>query len=145
MTIDDQLPDDSNELQRELQRLARRMPPVALRARVLTSLRAERTVETKHPLLWRAGPTRIAAAAVLLIGAAIWSQANSGAAAHDRSDAIARDLATTTKQLEEMGLGPREARRSAVAFYVDTKLPRLFVPQRAAFKTSNPQQQSQDE
>jgi hypothetical protein len=72
-------------------------------------------------------------AAVLLFAAVFWVSSNDESGlARANGEAITRDIAMTVNQIEGIGVSPVEARRSALMFYANTKLPRLLVPQRPA-------------
>jgi hypothetical protein len=134
MTPDEEFPAPLAELERRLIARTRPSAPAALRVRVLESRR--RTSNTERAFSSRVASVIGCVAASLLVAAVFWVSLNDETAFARASDhAIVRDIELTAKQLEEIGISPSEARRSALLFYVDTKLPRLLVPQRPATRS----------
>lgn len=130
-------------LERELAGRPRPTLSPDLRARVLEKMTAERAALCRR-WYWRAVSPLGAVAAVFLISAVIWSApANVPASARIQSERIALELAATAERLKELGLSSSEAQRSALALYVDTKLPRLLIPKGPSMRPSDAKRQAE--
>jgi|SRR5580704_419596 hypothetical protein len=132
MTSDQELPPSLGDVEGRLMARTRPRASPALRARVLAD-RTRNRANAERPFARRSAPVFGWFAAVLLFAAVFWVSSNDESGlARANGEAIARDIAMTVNQLEGIGVPPAEARRSALLFYADTKLPRLLVPQRPA-------------